>query len=132
MANEGSKSGLDKGSEPSVPGSIAEQAVRVAAREVGEAEREMKSDVDQAKVMVTGLSMGALLGLFGLNLLTFAAADALSARMPRWAAKLGLGLAALAGAAGFGLYGWRRRLRDPLWQTRATLRSRLALVLGQR
>jgi hypothetical protein len=81
--------------------------------------------------MVTGLSAAALLAVMGLNLVTFAAADALAVRMPRWAAKLGLGLGALSAAGLLGAYGWRRRVREPLWQTRSILRSRLMLVLGR-
>jgi hypothetical protein len=118
------------GSAQPVSGGLAEQAARMAGREIDEAERELKSDLAQAKVMVTGLSAAALLALFGLNLVTFAVADALSLRMPRWAAKLGLGAGAISVGAALGLYGWRRRVRDPLWQTRAALRSRLMLVLG--
>lgn len=109
---------------------LGESAAELAARQAEAARGELKADLKRAQGMAVGLSAAGVLALEGVNLLLFASADLLARYMPRWAARALVGLTVLGAGGGAAAYGWRRRVREPLWQTRASLKSKLQFILG--
>jgi hypothetical protein len=103
-------------------GETAREAIALVKAQVDLAKAELKEDLRSEKAAAQGLSVAAVAGLSGLNLLLVAAAFGLAAVMPAWAALLIVAAAVLlvAGiAAAIGV----KKLRVPLQRTRKTLQE---------
>jgi hypothetical protein len=103
-------------------GETAREAIALVKAQVDLAKAELKEDLRSEKAAAQGLSVAAVAGLSGLNLLLVAAAFGLASVMPAWAALLIVAAAVLlvAGiAAAIGV----KKLRVPLQRTRKTLQE---------
>jgi hypothetical protein len=109
---------------------VGESAAALARRQAAEATHSLVQDVRAASGLLLGAGGAALCGLFGLNMLTFTASDALARRMPSWAAKATVGIGALALSAACGYLGWRARPPHAFARTRAKLRHSVGEGLG--
>lgn len=97
----------------------------LATKEVELAKAEMRSDVKSSVAMAKSFGVAAVCGLLGINMLLVAAAFALAAVLPAWAAALLVAAPFLLAAAVAGGIGWARRVRQPLGMTRTSLKESL-------
>jgi hypothetical protein len=106
-------------------GEITSKAYLLARREVDLAKAEIREDLRSQLTMVKAMAAAAVAGIAGLSVLLMAAVLGLALVIPGWLAALLVGGGVLALAAALALYGWSRRLRNPLDATRRTLREDL-------
>ncbi len=106
-------------------GEITSKAYLLARKEVDLAKAELKEDLRSQLTMIKALAVALVAGIAGVSVLLVAAVLALAQVIPGWLAALLVGGAVLAIAVAAGLYGWSRRLRNPLDATRRTLREDL-------
>jgi uncharacterized membrane protein YqjE len=106
-------------------GEITSKAYLLARKEVELAKAELREDLRSQLTMIKFMAVALVAGIAGLSVLLVAAVLALAQVIPGWLAALLVGAAVLALAAAAGLYGWSRRLRNPLDATRRTLREDL-------
>ena len=89
---------------------IVASAQEIIRSEVRLAKAEVREETRKAIQAGTALAVGAVLALYGLGFLLWAATDSLAMAMPRWAAALIVGgLLAVIGAIGLsiGLNRWK-------------------------
>jgi uncharacterized membrane protein YqjE len=104
---------------------IRDQVTLLVRKQLVLAKTELRADIKDEAVMAGGLGVAALLGILTLATLFVTAIFALGLVMPGWAAGLivtGFLLLSTGGAAAFG---WSRRVRAPLRNTRETLKEDL-------
>lgn len=108
---------------PELMGEIRDQVTLLVRKQLELAKTELRTDIRAEAVMAGGLGAAALFGLLTLAMLFVTAAFALALVMPAWAAGLIVSgfLLVLTGAAA--LFGWSRRVRNPLRRTRETLKE---------
>jgi uncharacterized membrane protein YqjE len=107
---------------PRLVGETAREAIALIRAQVELAKVELKEDLRSETAAAKGLSVAAVAGLSGLNLLLVAAAFGLASVMPVWAALLIVAAVVLlvAGiAAAIGV----KKLRVPLQRTRKSLQE---------
>jgi uncharacterized membrane protein YqjE len=104
---------------------LARKASLLARKEVELAKAELKADVRAEVRMASGLGIAGLCGVFTIQLLLVAIVLALMQAqvLPGWAAALVVAAVVLAIGTGVGLWGWARRVRQPLDTTRRSLRE---------
>lgn len=93
----------------------------LARKEIELARVELKADFKEELATVKSLAAGGLLALFGVNMLFVCAAFALAAVIPGWLAALLIGVGLLMVAGALGLWGWGKRVKEPLAATRRSL-----------
>jgi hypothetical protein len=94
---------------------IARDLREIVRLEVELVRTELRSELRGARVAVALLAVAGVVGLLGVAMLPVAAALALAAVVPPWAAFLGVGLVLAAVAAGLGFAGVKRlRTVDPV------------------
>lgn len=105
----------------------ARKASQLAKKEVELARAELRADVRSEIKMASGLGVAAVCALLGLELLLVAIVLALmeAGVLPGWAAALVVAGVVISAGAGAGLWGWARRVRNPLEATRRSLREDL-------
>jgi hypothetical protein len=91
--------------------------------EVALAKAEIRSDVKSEIAMAKGLGIAAVCALLGFNMLLVAAAFALAAIVPGWAAALIVGAPFLVLGIVLGAIGWARRVTKPLEASRASVKE---------
>ncbi len=106
-------------------GLIAGRAALLAEKQVELAKAELRANVRAEIRMAVGLGIAFVCAVLTLSLLLVAAAFALQAVMPGWAAALILAAVVLVLGAIAGYVGWRMRVTTPLRTTRDTLRENL-------
>lgn len=97
----------------------------LATKEVELAKAEIRSDVKSSVAMAKSFGVAAVCGLLGGSMLLVAAVLALATLLPGWAAALLVAAPFVLAAAVAGAIGWRRRVRQPLGMTRASLKESL-------
>jgi uncharacterized membrane protein YqjE len=104
---------------------LARKASLLARKEVELAKAELKADVRAEVRMASGLGVAGLCGVFTIELLLVAIVLALMEAqvLPGWAAALVVAAVVLAIGTAAGLWGWTRRVREPLDTTRRSLRE---------
>jgi hypothetical protein len=102
---------------------LARKASLLARKEVELAKAELKADVRTEIRMASGLGVAGLCGIFTIQLLLVALVLALMEAqvLPGWAAALIVAAVVLAIGTAIGLWGWARRVRRPLDNTRRSL-----------
>lgn len=105
-------------------GETARKASELARKEVELAKAEIRADLRREAKMAGGLGAAGLCAIWGVSLLLVAIVLALAAAgMPGWAAALVVAVAVFAVGAIVGLWGWSRRVREPLDATRRSLKE---------
>jgi hypothetical protein len=104
---------------------LAQKASVLARKEVELAKTEIRADLRAEIKMASGLGVAGLCGILTLQLLLTAVVLALMAAevLPGWAAALVVAAVILAIGTGVGLWGWARRVRQPLDTTRRSLQE---------
>ena len=100
---------------------VASSATDLAKKEIELAKAEMRQDFKKELGMAKGLGVSAVCALCTLNLLLMAVVFALSHVMPEWASALVVAAGVLAVGTVAGLVGWKKRVAQPMEQTRRTL-----------
>lgn len=104
---------------------ITSRAKLLATSKVALARAEIRSDVKSEIAMVKGLGIAAVSAILGFNMLLVAAAFALAAIVPGWAAALIVGVPFLVLGLVMGTISWARRVTQPLDASRASLKEDL-------
>jgi hypothetical protein len=97
---------------------IGRQVSSLARAELDLAKNELRANLLDEVKMASGLSLGAILGLMGANLLLVTAVFGLATVVPGWVAGLIVTGAVLLAAAAAAAFGWSKRVRKPLGKTR--------------
>ncbi|MGC3997526.1 MAG: phage holin family protein [Anaeromyxobacter sp.] len=102
---------------------LAKKASALARKEVELAKAELRHDLRAEVKMASGLGVAGLCAILTLQLMLTALVLALmeAGVLPGWAAALIVGAVVLAIGTGVGLWGWARRVRQPLGTTRDSL-----------
>jgi uncharacterized membrane protein YqjE len=104
-------------------GKITEDVTALARKEIELARAEMQSHLSSLKVLAGTLGVAAIFALGAVNMLFVTVAMAFVPGLPPWGAALlmtGI-LLVLAGIAA--AIGWSKRVRNPLGQTRRTVKE---------
>lgn len=104
---------------------ITDRVKLLAVGEVALAKAEIRSDVKSEIAMAKGLGIAAVCTLLGFNMLLVAAAFALAAIVPGWAAALIVGAPFIVLGIVMGAIGWARRVTNPLEASRASLKEEI-------
>lgn len=104
---------------------VARTARELARMEVELAKAELRADLHTELRLAGGLGVAALCAIFTAQLLLTAAVLALmeAGILPGWAAALVVAALVLVIGAAAGLWGWARRVREPLATTRRSLQE---------
>ncbi len=104
---------------------LARKGSQLVRKEVELAKVEAKADVRTELRMVKGLGIAGVCALLTLQMLLVTIAFALMEAevMPGWAASLLVAAVVLAVGTVAGLWGWRKRVRTPLDETRTSVRT---------
>jgi hypothetical protein len=104
---------------------LARKASLLARKEAELAKAELKADLRAQIKMASGLGVAGLCGVLTIQLLLVAIVLALMEAqvLPGWAAALVVAAVVLAVGTAVGLWGWARRVRQPLDTTRRSLRE---------
>jgi heme A synthase len=107
---------------------ITIQVELLAKKQIELAKAELLADLRKEAAAAGGIGVAAVVALAGVNLLLVTGVLALALLMPAWKAGIVVGGATLLVAAILGLVSWRRRVRQPLARTRATLEEDVRFV----
>lgn len=102
---------------------IADRMKLLASKEVELVKAEIKADVKSELAMARDLTIAAVCGLLGLNLLLIAAALALATLVPAWAAFLIVAAPFVVLAVIFGMVGWAKRGKTLLAASEASFKE---------
>ena len=102
---------------------ISQQVSLLVKKQVELARTEIKADLKTELAAVGGLSFAAIVVLAALNMLLVAAAFALALVLPGWAAALIVAGALIVIALVAAGVSWRRRVREPMARTLASLKD---------
>jgi Flp pilus assembly protein TadB len=108
-------------STPALLKEIAAQVELLAKKQIELAQTEVLADLRKEAAAAGGMGVAAVIALAGVNLLLVTGVLALALLIPAWAAGIVVSGATLLVAAIVGIVTWRRRVRQPLARTRATL-----------
>lgn len=108
-------------------GELVEELVgkvtRLARKEMELAKTELQQNLRSEVAMAKGLGIAGVCALTTLNLLLVALAMFLGRWIPEWGAALLVAAGVLLVGTLAGLWGWSRRVKEPLATTRRTLRE---------
>lgn len=108
-------------------GELVEELVgkvtRLARKEVELAKTELQENLRSEVAMAKGLGIAGVCALTTLNLLCVALALFLARWIPGWGAALIVAAGVMLVGSLAGLWGWSRRVKEPLAATRRTLRE---------
>lgn len=107
---------------------ITREAIELAKKQLELSIAEARADLKSEARAAMGFVVAGVCGLFAVALLLATAVLGLSRVMPAWGAGLIVSGVALAATGAAGYIGARRRVREPLEETRRTLRSDLQLL----
>ncbi len=104
---------------------LAQKASLLARKEIELAKAELKEDVRTEIRMASGLGVAGVCALFTVQLLLVAIVFALfeGGVLPGWAASLVVAAVVLAVGTAAGLWGWAKRVRQPLDTTRRSIQD---------
>jgi uncharacterized membrane protein YqjE len=104
---------------------LARKASLLARKEIELAKTELRADIRSEIRMASGLGVAGLCAIFTIQLLLVAVVLALmeAGVLPGWAAALAVAAVVLAIGTGVGLWGWARRVKQPLDTTRRSLKE---------
>jgi hypothetical protein len=104
---------------------LAAKAKVLVRKEIELAKTEVRSDLRREVKMASGLGVAGLCGIVTLVLLLVAVAFALmeAGVLPGWLASLILAAVVLAVGTAAGLWGWAKRVRQPLGTTRRSIQE---------
>jgi Putative Actinobacterial Holin-X, holin superfamily III len=102
---------------------ITKKGYLLAQKELALARAEIVEDIRSQIAMAKWLVGAGVAAVMGLTLLLVAVAAAVTPLTRPWLGPLVVGVVVLAVAAGLGLYGWRRRLQQPMALTRQSLKE---------
>lgn len=100
---------------------VVSKVTMLARKEVELAKAELKKDLRAEAAVAKGLGVAGVCALVTVNLLAVAVALFLSRWMPAWGAAVVVAAVVMAIGAIVGWLGWRRRVTNPLQETRRTL-----------
>lgn len=104
---------------------LVQKGSQLARKEVELAKVEAKEDLRTELRMAKGLGVAGVCALLTLQMLLVTVAFALMEGdvLPGWAASLLIAAVVLAVGTVAGLWGWKKRVRKPMEETRASVRS---------
>lgn len=102
---------------------ITDSVKLVASKQADLARAELQSNLKASAGTVKSLSVAAVCGLLGLNMILVAAVFGLATVVEPWTSALIVGAALLTIGGVVFSSGWRRRLKNPLEVTRASLKE---------
>lgn len=94
---------------------------QLARKEVELAKVEIKQDLKKEAALAKGLGVAGVCALVTLNLLAVALALFLARWMPAWGAAVVVAAVVMLVGTIAGVIGWKRRVKEPLKETRRTL-----------
>lgn len=94
---------------------------QLARKEVELAKVEIKQDLKKEAALAKGLGVAGVCALVTLNLLAVALALFLARFLPAWGAAVVVAAAVMLVGTIAGVIGWKRRVTEPLKETRRTL-----------
>lgn len=104
---------------------LARKASQLARKEIELAKAEMRADLRKEIKMASGLGVAGVCGLVTLTLLLVAIPFAFleAGAAPGWLITLVVAAVVLAIGTAVGLWGWAKRVRQPLASTRASMKE---------
>lgn len=108
-------------------GELARKASQLARKEVELAKEELRADVRAEIRMASGLGVAGVCAIVALTILLVTIAFALmeSGTMAGWLAALIVAAVVLAIGTVAGLWGWAKRVQQPLTETRRSMKENL-------
>jgi uncharacterized membrane protein YqjE len=104
-------------------GDVARKASLLARKEVELAKAELRDDLRREVRLLGGFGVAGICAFLAAELLLAAIVLAIALALPGWAAALITAAGVVAIGAVVGLWGWARRVREPLHTSRRSLKE---------